>query len=82
MGMKTVAFNIAGRCAFKRLPADLQARLMDKLMRYAETGFGDVKAMQGQDGARLRVGDFRILFIETETTINVTDVGHRRDIYR
>jgi mRNA interferase RelE/StbE len=80
--MNTVAFTLAGRRAFKKLSADLQARIMDKLTRYAETDAGDVKAMQGQGDARLRVGDFRILFIETETTINVTDVGHRRDIYR
>jgi mRNA interferase RelE/StbE len=80
--MKTVAFTLAARRAFKKLPADLQARIMDKLTRYAETGAGDVKAMQGQDDARLRVGDFRILFIETDTAINVTGVGNRRDIYR
>jgi mRNA interferase RelE/StbE len=80
--MRSVAFTIAARRAFKKLPADLQARIMDKLTRYAETSSGDVKAMQGKDDARLRVGDYRILFIEAETTINVTAVGHRRDVYR
>jgi mRNA interferase RelE/StbE len=38
--------------------------------------------MKGEDGARLRSGDYRVIFRETDDTIEVVAVGHRRDIYR
>ena len=55
--------------------------MIEKLHRDAESGVGDVKAMVGQSAARLRVGDYRIVFVETENAISVRAVGHRRDIY-
>lgn len=80
--MKTVAFSIAAGKEFQKLPADAKAQIMAKLDRYAETGAGDVKALKGRDEFRLRVGDYRVLFFETEIAIQVVGLGHRRDIYR
>lgn len=55
---------------------------MGKLARYAETGAGDVKVLVGRSGARrLRIGDYRAVFAETDGEIVVTRVGHRRDVY-
>jgi mRNA interferase RelE/StbE len=54
---------------------------MDKIGRYAQTGAGDVKNLVGISGKRLRVGDFRVLFEETETAIIVTRIGPRGEIY-
>jgi DNA-binding XRE family transcriptional regulator/mRNA-degrading endonuclease RelE of RelBE toxin-antitoxin system len=56
-------------------------RIMAKVERFAETGAGDVKALVGQPGKRLRVGDFRIIFDENETEIRVTRIGPRGGIY-
>jgi mRNA interferase RelE/StbE len=33
------------------------------------TGQGDVKALQGRDGYRLRMGSYRLIFDENATTI-------------
>jgi mRNA interferase RelE/StbE len=44
-------------------------------------GHGDVKRLKGQAGARLRVGDWRVIFYEEGGTIVVAAVGHRREIY-
>lgn len=55
--------------------------MIEKLHRYAATGAGDVKALAGRSGMRLRVGDYRIVFVETSESISVRAVGHRRDIY-
>jgi mRNA interferase RelE/StbE len=49
--------------------------------RVAETGVGDVKALKGVAGMRLRVGDWRVLFTIKADTITIHAVGHRRDIY-
>jgi mRNA-degrading endonuclease RelE of RelBE toxin-antitoxin system len=29
----------------------------------------------------LRVGDYRVIFVETATIIDVMALGHRRDVY-
>ncbi|MFN3827831.1 MAG: type II toxin-antitoxin system RelE family toxin [Micavibrio sp.] len=42
----------------------------------------DVKALTGTEGYRLRVGKFRALFKMDDTTLTVTDVGPRGDIYK
>jgi mRNA interferase RelE/StbE len=42
---------------------------------------GDVKRLKGRDGARLRVGDWGIVFYLDGNTIVVSAVGHRREIY-
>jgi mRNA interferase RelE/StbE len=48
---------------------------------FAETGVGDVKALKGVAGMRLRAGDWRVLFTMKANTITIDAVGHRRDIY-
>jgi mRNA interferase RelE/StbE len=46
-----------------------------------ESGVGDVKALKGTAGMRLRSGDWRVLFTIKANTITIHAVGHRRDIY-
>ena len=80
--MKAITFTTTARREFRKLPAATQVTVNEKLSRYAETGAGNVGALAGRDGNRLRVGDYRIIFIETAHSIEVLAVGHRRDIYR
>lgn len=47
------------------------------LHRYAITGHGDVKALQGCNGYRLRIGSYRVIFDEDATTILAIYVGRR-----
>jgi len=54
---------------------------MERLRAFAESGVGDVKRLRGHDGARLRVGDWRVVFVTESDLIIVTAAGHRRDIY-
>ncbi|MBX9907192.1 MAG: type II toxin-antitoxin system RelE/ParE family toxin [Beijerinckiaceae bacterium] len=65
----------------KLAPAERKA-IIAKLSRYAETAAGDVTRLQGRPEFRLRQGDYRVLFQETETKITVVEVGHRSDIYK
>ena len=43
---------------------------------------GDIKALSGQEGYRLRVGRYRVLFGIKLDTIVVTDIAPRGEIYR
>jgi mRNA-degrading endonuclease RelE of RelBE toxin-antitoxin system len=58
--------------------------ILTAIHRYAATGAGKVKPLSGEfEGLlRLRVGNHRVIFEETEDTITVHRVRHRRDAYR
>ena len=79
--MKAISYTVLATRQLRKLPKAVRERVIEKLHRYAETGAGDVKALSGQPGARLRVGDYRAVFVETAEMISVRAVGHRRDIY-
>ena len=80
--MKTILFTGAARRGLRSLPDNIRQRIESKLDDYADTGVGDVRSLAGQAGARLRVGDYRIIFTESADTITVIGIGHRRDVYR
>jgi mRNA interferase RelE/StbE len=79
--MASVVFTPAALRQWVKLTADVRRRIDAKLTEFAETGRGDVKRLKGQAGCRLRVGDWRVIFIEEDDTIVVAAVGHRREIY-
>ena len=80
--MKTITWTHDARREFRKLPPNVQADVEAKIERFARTGAGNVRRLTGQPGARLRVGDWRVIFVETTTTIEVRAVGNRRDIYK
>ena len=43
---------------------------------------GDIKKLQGTDGYRLRVGNFRVLFDVNGIIIDIIDIGNRGQIYK
>jgi len=68
----------------RAIDRDIALRILVALHRYAETGVGDVKALAGEfEGlVRLRVGNHRVLFEETEDAISVHRVRDRSQAYR
>ncbi|MEJ0093383.1 MAG: type II toxin-antitoxin system RelE/ParE family toxin [Methylocella sp.] len=78
--MKTVSFTRAAAADLRVHRSDAN-RIVAKIERYAQTGAGDVKQLVGSTGLRLRVGDFRVIFEETEAEIIVTKIGPRGDVY-
>ena len=59
-------------------------RIFAALHRFAETGEGDIKKLQGEsDDLRLRIGDYRVRFTEeADNTLLILSVRHRREAYR
>ncbi|WP_022722840.1 type II toxin-antitoxin system RelE/ParE family toxin [Rhodopseudomonas sp. B29] len=76
-----IAFTPAATRQWLKLSPQIRARIKAKLDVFAATGNGDIKKMKGQTGARLRVGDWRVIFYEEADTIIVAAVGHRREVY-
>ena len=80
--MKTITWTHDARRELRKLPPDVRAFVEGKIERFAKTGAGNIKRLTGRPGARLRVGDWRVIFMETSTTVEVRAVGNRRDIYK
>jgi mRNA interferase RelE/StbE len=79
--MKGVSFTPAATRQWLNLSANIRKRIDTKLTIYATNGSGDMKRLKGADGCRLRIGDWRVIFIEDARSITVVAVGNRREIY-
>ncbi len=74
----------SARAELRRVERETAMRILLALTRYAETGEGDIKALEGKfTGAhRLRVGDWRVRFRRVPGgTIHVLAVENRGDAY-
>ncbi|MCR6671055.1 type II toxin-antitoxin system RelE/ParE family toxin [Devosia ginsengisoli] len=75
--MKTIVMTAGAAKMFDALPTAAQQQIASGLDLYATRGVGDIKALQGQSGYRLRIGRYRVLFAEDRQTILVIQVGKR-----
>jgi len=79
--MSQIGFTMAATRQWLKLSPQIRDRIGKKLEVFAATGQGDVKKLKGQAGARLRVGDWRVIFPDEPGMVTVVAVGHRREIY-
>jgi mRNA interferase RelE/StbE len=61
----------------------VQARIDAALLRYANTGDGDIKALEGCPGEfRLRIGKWRLFFLlQPQTLFRVLAIDNRGEAY-
>ena len=64
----------------KRQDVPSQKRLVTAISKLPLEG--DIKKLQGIDGYRLRVGNFRVLFNVDGIIIDIIDIGNRGQIYK
>ena len=82
--MKAVVYHPRAVKALRRLPLPLASRIRDKIEQYAadpSSRANNVKRLQGRQGYRLRVGDWRVLFDETGMVMAILDVGPRGGVH-
>ena len=75
--MKTIIFTAAASKHHDALPLDARTEVDTALTTYATDGRGDVKRLQGSPYYRLRVGRYRVVFDEDQTTILAIYIGKR-----
>lgn len=82
--MKLIDWTAPARADVRRIDRTNAMRILTALHRFAETGEGDVKKLQGDsEELRLRVGDYRIRFTEEpQDTLIIHSVRHRSEAYR
>ena len=66
------------------LDKGIARRIKQGVERFAESGTGDIKKLQGIDPTeyRLRVGDWRVRFEQQDDIIRILRVRNRREAYR
>jgi mRNA interferase RelE/StbE len=75
--VKTIVLTLSAAKDLDALPRAAREQVEAGLHRYAMTGQGDVKRLQGREGCRLRIGSYRVLFDEDGTTILAIYIGRR-----
>ena len=75
--MKTIVLTLVAAKDLDGLPREAREQVEVGLHRYAMTGQGDVKALQGRGGYRLRIGGCRVIFDEDASTILAVYIGRR-----
>jgi mRNA interferase RelE/StbE len=82
--VKKIIFTPLARSDVRRIDRETAMRILTALHRFAETGEGDIKRLQGDSAElRLRVGDYRVRFTEEPPgTLYIHAVLHRSEAYR
>ncbi len=82
--MYSIEFSQTAQKQLYRLEKDIQVRIISTLERVRIRPHPKVKKLVGSPYFRLRVGDYRLILDiqENKLIIFVTEVGHRKDIYK
>lgn len=82
--MKHVYYSKIALRTLRRIPANESKRIRSKIEQCAADPVSqsqNVSKLQGRDGFRLRVGDWRVIFAEDGTVIDVIAIGPRGGVY-
>jgi mRNA interferase RelE/StbE len=80
--VKRIVWTEQAKADVRRIDRETAMRILTALDRFARTGEGDVKALQGRDELRLRIADYRLFFVNIADALEVRRVLHRREAYR
>ena len=84
--MYALRFSTAAIKALKKAPVDVAKRIRAKLDDLARDPMAapNVKKLTNHPGYRLRVGDWRVIYLiqHGELVIQVVDLGQRKEVYR
>jgi len=81
---KTILWSPEARSDLREIDRETALRILRALDSFLSTGSGDVKKLKPpRHEFRLRVGDYRVLFLpKEELSIEILRVLHRKDAYR
>lgn len=81
-----VEFSKSAFRELKKLPKDVQKRIIDKINFYIKQTdslmFADHITDSRFGEYRFRIGDYRVMFDVIKNTIFILKVGHRKNVYR
>jgi mRNA interferase RelE/StbE len=65
----------------ENLPQKIKDRIVSKIINYAEGKSADVIKLKNRNEFRLRVGDYRVLFMIYSDRLEIIRILHRKEIY-
>ena len=81
----TVELKRSAEKELLRLPDDVLSRMVAKLEKLGDNPRpnGSTKLKGGSDEYRIRVGDYRAVYVvdDAERLVSVTRIRHRREVY-
>ena len=82
--VKTIRFEPKVPAQIRAIPQPIALTILQAIHRYADTGAGRVKPLSGEfEGfLRLRVGNYRVFFKETDSELTIHRVADRNEAYR
>jgi len=77
-------FNNNASKDLENLPKEINFRIWNKLQEAKTSPFHYFIRLKGRKDYKLRAGDYRVIadINQTERTIEITKVGHRRNVYK
>lgn len=82
--MKQICYTKAAIRALRRMPANTATLIRTKIEACATdpaSQANNVKSLQGREGIRLRVGDWRVIMDDQGNVLAVLDIGPRGGIH-
>jgi mRNA-degrading endonuclease RelE of RelBE toxin-antitoxin system len=81
---KRVVFKDRAKADLRAIPQDVALQILHTLARFLDSEDGDVKRLQDVTPPlyRLRCQDYRVIFRDFGSHIEVTRIQNRRDAYR
>ena len=80
-----ITYSAQSKKALRKMPPITAGRIVEALEKVAENPSrpdADVRKLQGRDGYRLRVGDWRAIFTADGVVLTVVRVAPRGDAYK
>jgi mRNA interferase RelE/StbE len=81
---RAVTYSKQAVRVLRRMPGNDAQRICEKIGQYAKdpsTQSKNVTALKGRKEKRMRIGAWRVLFVEDEETLSVRAVGPRGSVY-
>lgn len=80
-----IIYSPQARKALRKMQPKTASRIVDAMELIAEDPDRrdlDIKSLQGRDGYRLRIGDWRVIYDIDGYVIDVERIGPRGDVYK
>lgn len=80
-----IAYTKSALKTLRRMAANTRRLIVRKIEQYAadpSSLASQVTKLQGRDGYRLRVGDWRVIFTAEGDVLAILEIGTRGDIYK
>ena len=82
--MRNIIYTSSAAKSLARMPANVRRLVISKIEQYAadpKSLSRNVVKLQGREGYRLRVGDWRVIFDEAGVVLHILEIGPRGGIY-